>query len=120
MFIDFIVSSTYSTMICSKQILCHPAESNCGHTDFQSVALPTELGWQYKLKNDFVIRISFLNPFGDHPTVHSNPSPSTTRLAFLTARYAWRGEFNAPERICQQFIQMNFAGFIVSATGISF
>jgi hypothetical protein len=23
---------------------CRPAESNCGHTDFQSVALPTELG----------------------------------------------------------------------------
>ncbi|GEM_PF-4666370 len=25
-------------------ILWRPAESNCGHTDFQSVALPTELG----------------------------------------------------------------------------
>ena len=25
---------------------CRPAESNCGHTDFQSVALPTELGRQ--------------------------------------------------------------------------
>jgi hypothetical protein len=24
---------------------CHPPESNWGHTDFQSVALPTELGW---------------------------------------------------------------------------
>ncbi len=27
-----------------EQKKCRPAELNCGHTDFQSVALPTELG----------------------------------------------------------------------------
>ncbi len=29
----------------AELFLCQLADSNCGHTDFQSVALPPELSW---------------------------------------------------------------------------
>jgi hypothetical protein len=104
-------------MIGFEQILCHPAESNCGHTDFQSVALPTELGWQYELKNDFIVRISFQNPFGEHSAILSNLSRSIIRQDVLTANHMRRREFNAPWRFCQQLIRTNFfVSMIVNIT----
>jgi hypothetical protein len=109
---------TYPSKICFKQILCHPAESNCGHTDFQSVALPTELGWQYEYQTSCYANL-FFKSFRQSPGCRLGASGSIIRPAILAEKRAWRIEFNAPGRICQLFIQMNFKQFTVAGIGIS-